>query len=365
MSSLMLGDWYFLTIVAMLTYGLYHFASDRYVSGFINKHDSDDLRPLAINVILAGNSITVALISFMLLTFDFNLHPEIVAYGIEHGSCLNPGEWPKINWRFIGDAFARFLYGRDGIVYVNPTEQSKVAIGIFVAFLQGFLFFRAHQFRFNARKVFKQAVVLPVIKSSNLIVILVSWWLLNEEITQVSLAGFLIIGISIYMLRDFDREKDDKSKKSSDLEWVMAALQLTLAMAISAATALLSKFVVSSLQIDIWLFICISNLISIFFATLLIQRELKKLSQSSLLEIVGNHGYKLLHRGIKVGLLNFIAFASLLQALVHGNASIVLPIYSLYTIVPILLSVIILNQKLTEKTTVGVILSIIAITILS
>ena len=69
-------------------------------------------------------------------------------------------------------------------------------------------------------------------------------------------------------------------------------------------------------------------------------------------------------RGMILGLFNLIAFASLLKALVISDASIVIPIYSLYVVVPVLFSALLQNYVLTTNTVVAVVLSIAAIIML-
>ena len=65
--------------------------------------------------------------------------------------------------------------------------------------------------------------------------------------------------------------------------------------------------------------------------------------------------------GLALGVLNLLAYGALLKALSLGNASVVIPIHSLYLVIPILLLAVVDGEKLTEKTTVAIILSVIAI----
>ncbi len=72
----------------------------------------------------------------------------------------------------------------------------------------------------------------------------------------------------------------------------------------------------------------------------------------------------LFKRGMVLGLFNLLAFASLLKALSMADASIVIPIYSMYVIIPVLLTTLINGEVLTPKTTVAVVLSVAAIVIM-
>ena len=78
-----------------------------------------------------------------------------------------------------------------------------VAEAAFLGLLQGLLFLCVNMFRFRARDVFPQHIVLPITKASILLVIVSSWLLFDElrGVTTAQLGGFILIGLSIYLFR--------------------------------------------------------------------------------------------------------------------------------------------------------------------
>jgi uncharacterized membrane protein len=68
--------------------------------------------------------------------------------------------------------------------------------------------------------------------------------------------------------------------------------------------------------------------------------------------------------GIALGFLNAGAFFFLLHALSIGSASVVIPLHSLYIVIPALLAALFKGDTLSEQATVGIILSITSLMLL-
>ena len=65
-----------------------------------------------------------------------------------------------------------------------------------------------------------------------------------------------------------------------------------------------------------------------------------------------------------LGFLNAGAFFFLLHALSIGSASVVIPLHSLYIVIPALLAALLRGDTLSEQATVGIVLSITSLMLL-
>ena len=150
---------------------------------------------------------------------------------------------------------------------------------------------------------------------------------------------------------------------------ITATIYLALATIISAAIALLAKYAVGPSNLDIFLFIFLCNYIICFAAFYLFRRGMKRTDWPQLAEgggalAIGKEVRKNLLRGVWLGVFNLVAFACLLNALSLSDASVIIPIYSLYIVIPVLFAAVFQGEVLTPKTTVGTILSVAAVIIL-
>lgn len=318
-------NWHLFALLALLFYGLYQYLLDSSIEARSNTFP----RPLTTCPLLGGASLTIVILSGIYL----------VAMSI-HG-------------KYITHIYFATLLG----------------------FLQGILFLFAHLFRFEARKIFSNSVVLPITRANVLIVILASWTLFDEfsSVTGNNLVGFTLLGMAIYLFKDFQVEEDTKSsssgKKITANQQLIAKGYLLTATIATAAISLLSKYAVGPSGLNIFLFMFLSNYAIIIMAYGLFQKSKKefmtkniRLNTNNTLNLKKFRGIFI--RGMCLGVFNFLAFASLLYALSLSDASVVIPIYSLYIIIPVILAAIIQGKELRQKTTVAVILSIAALIIL-
>lgn len=337
-SNTLLNNWYLFALTALVLYGIYQYLLD-----FSVESDSSALtNTTATCVLIVGGCLTISIFSGL-----------------------------YIFYLAIDSYFTRELL-------------TGVGTTAFLGILQGILFLMLNIFRSESRKVFPNHVVLPITRANVILVILASWFLFDElaKMTMNKLVGFALIGASLYLLKDFDRGKNSNVDaaaihseqtqaspgKTETEAWLISTLSLILATLASAASALLSKFAVGSLSLNIALFIFFSNFFTCFSGYFLILRKKKSIQTSGLLrndtENFSKNIRNLFVRGMGLGLINLIAFACLLNALALTDASIVFPIYSLYIVIPILLATVVQGDKLTDKITVGVVLSVTALIML-
>lgn len=336
------GGWYAYTIVSLVLYGVYQYSLDNLVT----RRRRASARSVCAMAAVAASTAIVTILS---------------------------GTW--VLYRLYVDGFI-----------------SGVGEAAFLGSLQGLLFLFICKFRFQAREVFPQRIVLPVTKASILLVILASWFLFGEihKVTATQLVGFVLIGMSIYLFKGgkVGKVADSRDGKTNELDknngensgkpegesgqggdwsprYKRALFSLVWATVVSAAIALLAKYAVGPTNIDIWLFMFFSNAFTSLVGYALVQRELRATAADG---TSGNRaGVDLrgtMRGGLILGVLNLLAYYTLLRALSLGDASVVIPMHSLYMIIPILLFSILEGEKLTEKTTVAVVLSVVSIMIL-
>lgn len=339
------NNWHFFTLVSLVFYGIFQYMLDYSIN-----YDRKSLtNSMATYAIVAGNTFTIIMLSgFIIVVYSILIKKEII-YGF--------------------------------------------VVALFLGVLQGLLYLFVNTFRFEARKVFPQHFVLPVIKASILVVILCSWVLFGEfaSVTSAKLVSFCLIGLSIYLFKEFETRgnakvvsKNPPQSKPNGLKipdnpkmspggkyqpkYFKGLMYLILATIASAAIALLAKYAVGPLDVNIYLFMFFSNFFCCGGAFYLIYSEKKtnppertyNINQAELQPDM----IRVFKRGLLLGALNFISYASLLKALSLGDASVIIPMYSLYILMPVFLTIITQKEKLTEKTTVAVVLSILAIVML-
>ncbi len=317
-------NWYYFTLISLLLYGIYYYLLDY----FINHKKRSLTTSVATCSIVAGNGFSVVILTFIIIVIYFYKN------------------------EFIFGFFAAFLLGT----------------------VQGILFFFGNSFKFESRRIYPQHIVLSITKTNILLVIIFSWFILGEfaSVTSYNFVGLFLIGLSIYLFRDFEigkgiAEKSKKLKKDSHV-YIKGMLYLGLATIVAAAISLLAKYAVDPFNLNIFLFMFFSNFFSCCAGLYFIYSEKRKRSEK--LQTTDNNQSlnhditRAFKKGVWLGIINFASYACLLKALSIGDASVIIPIFSLYIVIPLLLTCIIQGEKLTEKATVAVILSILAVMIL-
>ncbi len=309
------GDWYTYTLASLVLYGVYQYCLDLVVT-----HRSRLLpRSVAALAAVAASTATVAVLSGVWLL------------------CV-------ISKEMVPGAFR------------------AAGLGL----LQGLLFLCVNLFRFRAREVFPQHIVLPVSKVSILLVILCSWFLFDElaSVTTSQLTGFILIGLSIYLFRagEVGKAVDENSASVArpPSEVKVGVLNLVMATVASAGIAILAKYAVGTSNISIVMFMFFSNFFSSLVAYGMVWDEMRRPNKR--FDRTSFRGA--IRGGLILGVVNLLAFGALLMALSLGNASVVIPMHSLYMIIPILIFSLVDGEKLTEKTTVAIILSVVSIMVL-
>jgi uncharacterized membrane protein len=156
----MVLDWRTFTYTALFVYGLYQYLLDDSIQEQARARNLD--RTLVTYVLLGSGSFTITVMSGLYLMYN-------------------------------------------SIVFRQEYIVTNFGTALFLGVLQGLLFFGANICRVEARKVLPNQFVLPVTKTSILIVVVVSWFLFDEfsGVTQYKFVGLMLIGLSIYLFKDY------------------------------------------------------------------------------------------------------------------------------------------------------------------
>lgn len=315
------NTWYFYVICGLLLYGVYQYLFDNLVT----KRRCAMPRSVAAHAGVAASTFAIALPTGLILV-----------------------------WRMVSGGHV-----------VDPM------LALFLGLLQGTLFLLLNITRVKARTCFAQHTVLSVTKANVLIVILVSWLLFHEDwFAPNRLAGFLLIGLSIYLFWRAEGTRQrlgstdlSPSSANHDPNRPTALSFLLLATVVSASIALLAKYAVGPRKLDVVTFMFFSNAFSCFVAFFLFIQNRWSISRDSKTPKLAAVRPVFI-RGALIGILNLFAYAALLQALSMADASVVIPMYSLYLIVPVLLATVFDGVRMSELTSMAILLSLLAMAIL-
>lgn len=225
---------------------------------------------------------------------------------------------------------------------------------LWVAALQGVLFYFTTLTRIKAFEYdIPSHVVFPIIKSSTILIVIISALVFNESdnLTEPKrAAGIFLAVLSTYLLVPMN-------KRISTFSFLGLVFALA-AMLSSAGASITSKYLFSisdleSSYVNILGFMLLSN-----FVTLILASGSMLLNKTPANAFSFTHGMKW---GGIMGILNFIGFVSFLQAVKIGDLSLVASINALYILIPIILSSIIYKEKLNIMSQAAVVLSIVAI----
>ena len=184
--------------------------------------------------------------------------------------------------------------------------------------------------------------VVPIDKSSTILTIILALIFLHEGLSWAKAGCVCLIGIGTMMM--ITRKEETENNESRDGSWLIYAV---LSAVFASLTAILGKIGISG--IDSNLGTAIRTTVVLVMAWLMVfmkgkQHEVREIEKKELLFI---------------GLSGIATGASWLfyyRALQEGPASVVVPIDKLSILVTIAFSWIVFHEKLTRKSTTGVVL---------
>ena len=193
---------------------------------------------------------------------------------------------------------------------------------------------------FKALRIGDVNKVTPVDKSSTVLTMLLAFIILGEKIDLLKAVCIILIGAGTYLM--IVKKETDKEVKGRG--WLFYAV---LSAVFASLTAILGKIGISGVASNLGT--AIRTVVVLIMAWIMVfvtkkQDELKKIDRKSMLFICLS------------GLTTGLSWLCYYKALQDGQASIVVPIDKLSILVTVAFSYIVLNEKLTKKSFLGLVL---------
>ena len=196
---------------------------------------------------------------------------------------------------------------------------------------------------FRALQIGDVNKVVPVVKSSTVLTMLLSFILLGENFTLIKAAAMILIGAGTYLMIE---RKETASNGVKGYAWLIYA---SLSALFASLTAILGKVGIENVEPNLGT--AIRTLVVLVMAWLIVfmqkkQTELKKIDERSRLFIVLS--------GFATG----FSWMCFYHALREGPVSAVVPIDKLSILVTVAFSYFVLREKLNKKPLAGLVLII-------
>ena len=193
---------------------------------------------------------------------------------------------------------------------------------------------------FKALQIGDVNKVTPVDKSSTVLTMLLAFIILGEELSLLKIVCIVLIGAGTYLM--IEKKKTDV--KTTCKGWLFYAV---LSAVFASLTSILGKIGISGVPSNLGT--AIRTIVVLIMAWVMVfvtkkQGELKKIDQKSMLFICLS------------GLTTGLSWLCYYKALQDGQASIVVPTDKLSILVTVAFSCIVLKEKLTKKSLLGLVL---------
>lgn len=193
---------------------------------------------------------------------------------------------------------------------------------------------------FRALQIGDVNKVTPVDKSSTVLTMLLAFIILGEELNLLKIVCIVLIGAGTYLM--IEKKKTDK--QTTGKGWLFYAV---LSAVFASLTSILGKIGISGVPSNLGT--AIRTIVVLIMAWVMVfvtkkQGELKKIDRKSMLFIFLS------------GLTTGLSWLCYYKALQDGQASIVVPTDKLSILVTVAFSYIVLKEKLTKKSFLGLVL---------
>ncbi|HPJ96914.1 MAG TPA: DMT family transporter [Syntrophales bacterium] len=192
-------------------------------------------------------------------------------------------------------------------------------------------------------------VVYPLTRLSAVLVVIFSLLYFHDHLNACQATGVIMaIGVILTLTRFTDQERQENRNFRKGL------LLIGLAVLTGAVAAVSSKF--AALYTNQMAFIALTYTLSMMFS-LGLRKPFEKEGASP------RYGEALLI-GFFIGLVNFGAFFALLQAMVRGPLSIIIPVVGMNFVVANILAAVFYREKLTWVKAAGIIMTVISLALM-
>ena len=275
---------------------------------------------------------------------------SLFAFGIQNFLYKVSAE-KKCNSAWTTFSFMATVAILSGILFfVRGESVDNLYFLLVLCLINAIAFFSTTITRIESLKHIAVSVALPIIRTALAIVVLVGIFYFNETPTFLQWLGILLAFLVIWVLA-----KQENKKKVFEKNFKLGIILAIIAMITVAASSVIAK--IASTSVNKLAFIAVAYAYNVVFS-LGIQKRLQTQKENPV------HTNALII-GFFIGVLNFIAFYTVLNAYAIGPLSLVQPMISLGFIIPILLSIIIYKEKLTSRRIAGIALAIGAVILLS
>ncbi|GBU11380.1 multidrug DMT transporter permease [Erysipelotrichaceae bacterium] len=188
--------------------------------------------------------------------------------------------------------------------------------------------------------------VVPIDKSSTILTMVLAFIFLGEPIKNNMIIGLVFIGIGTFAIIQKTNNSTETIKEKNSL-WLIYALFSAL---FASLTSILGKIGIENVESNLGT--AIRTIVVLIMAWAIVfglnkQKEIKKIDKKSLIFI-----------GIS-GLTTGLSWLFYYRALQEGRASVVVPIDKLSILVTVLFAYIFLNEKLSKKALIGLIMIVV------
>lgn len=193
---------------------------------------------------------------------------------------------------------------------------------------------------FKALQIGDVNKVTPVDKSSTVLTMLLAFIILGEELSLLKIVCIILIGAGTYLMI----EKKETDVRTTGKGWLFYAV---LSAVFASLTSILGKIGISDVPSNLGT--AIRTIVVLIMAWVMVfvtkkQGELKKIDRRSMLFICLS------------GLTTGLSWLCYYKALQDGQASIVVPVDKLSILVTVAFSRIVLKERLTKKSFLGLVL---------
>lgn len=239
-----------------------------------------------------------------------------------------------------------------GTVFFFLSGETVVDISLlfWISFIGSGIFLISRIALMEALKNVSSNVVYPVARLSTVLVVLFALFYFRE-----SLSLFQAVGIGLAVVVLLILTKHSHQERATHPNFRLGVILAVATLFSVAGAAIITKFAAISFE-SFFAFIALSGIFGVIFAFGL-TNKLQSGKENA------NHRNAILIGGI-AGLLNFIGFYILLQALAIGPLSIIAAIHSMNFVIAILLALLIYKEKLTRRRFAGIGLTVLALILL-
>lgn len=197
---------------------------------------------------------------------------------------------------------------------------------------------------FRALQIGDVNKIVPVDKSSTILTMLLSFFLLGEELTWLKAAAMILIGVGTYLMIE---RKETAAANPKGYKWLIYAV---LSAVFASFTAILGKIGIVGVESNLGT--AIRTVVVLVMAWLIVflqgkQHEIKKIDKRSWVFI-----------GLS-GLATGLSWLCFYRALQEGPASVVVPIDKLSILVTVAFGYFVLHEKPNKKPLFGLLMIVI------